>query len=294
MLENKDDKDKPKYAFWGGNEENSEIIRKVYNNNFDELPVSLREQLNKTGKNNLRGDIVKILLTTKTGAEGIDLHNVRQVHIIEPYWNPVRTKQVEGRAVRVGSHKQLPAKERTVEIYRYLSVIKKEDLESDKVIEDDSEGLSSDQVLFKISNTKLEIMNDLLRLIKEASIDCSSNLEETLDETNKFKCLSFGSNVSRNEYSYIPNIKAEYEDSEKKRRIKKTKWMPQFFTMKIKGVMMKFAFKEAPEGEPNLMFDAESTKSGQPGDAIGEFTIIESENAEGNKVKKRKIKFYKN
>ena len=38
-----------------------------------------------SGKNNLRGDIIKILLTTKTGAEGIDLKNVRQVHIVEPF-----------------------------------------------------------------------------------------------------------------------------------------------------------------------------------------------------------------
>ena len=44
---------------------------------------------------------MKILLTTKTGAEGIDLKNVRQVHIVEPYWNPVRLKQVKGRAIRV-------------------------------------------------------------------------------------------------------------------------------------------------------------------------------------------------
>ena len=35
-----------------------------------------------TPKNNLCGDILHVLMTT-TGAEGIDLHNVRQVHIIE-------------------------------------------------------------------------------------------------------------------------------------------------------------------------------------------------------------------
>ena len=62
----------------------------------------------------------KILLTTKTGVEGIDLKNVRQVHVVEPYWNPVRIKQVKGRAVRVGSHLQLPPKDRTVDIFFYL------------------------------------------------------------------------------------------------------------------------------------------------------------------------------
>ena len=122
----------------GGDEEMSDIIRKVYNNDFEELPKSLKSQSEKSGKNNLRGDILKVLLTTKTGAEGIDLHNVRQVHVVEPFWNPM-VKQVKGRAVRVGSHVQLPPSDRTVEIFTYLASITKPQLKSDKQIADDSE-----------------------------------------------------------------------------------------------------------------------------------------------------------
>ena len=71
-------------------------------------------------------------MTTKTGAEGIDLHNVRQVHIIEPYWNPVRLKQVRGRAVRVNSHRKLPKADRTVDIYTYVAEAKEEQLKAEK------------------------------------------------------------------------------------------------------------------------------------------------------------------
>ena len=53
VFENEDDVDKPKYAMWGGDEEMSDIIRKVYNNDFEELPKSLKSQLEKSGKNNL-------------------------------------------------------------------------------------------------------------------------------------------------------------------------------------------------------------------------------------------------
>lgn len=89
--ENPEDVNKPKFAFWGGGKpEESEIIRKIYNNEFKDLPKTLKEQLEKTSKTNLRGESIELLLTTKTGAEGIDLKNVRQVHIVEPYWNPVR------------------------------------------------------------------------------------------------------------------------------------------------------------------------------------------------------------
>ena len=41
---------------------------------------------------NLRGSIVKIIMITQSGSEGISLKNVRQVHITEPYWNKISNK----------------------------------------------------------------------------------------------------------------------------------------------------------------------------------------------------------
>ena len=40
-------------------------------------------------------------MTTKQGAEGLNTKNVRQLHVVEPYWNPVRLDQVIGRAVEL-------------------------------------------------------------------------------------------------------------------------------------------------------------------------------------------------
>lgn len=36
---------------------------------------------------NIHGEVIKILLVSKTGAEGLDLKYGRQVHILEPYWD---------------------------------------------------------------------------------------------------------------------------------------------------------------------------------------------------------------
>ena len=33
------------------------------------------------------------MMISPAGAEGINLNNVRQVHILEPYWNEVRIEQ---------------------------------------------------------------------------------------------------------------------------------------------------------------------------------------------------------
>jgi len=272
VFQHPDDKEKPKFAFWGGDQEKSDIIRKVYNNQFELLPTTLRKQLE--GQSNIYGDVIKILMTTKSGAEGIDLQNVRQVHVVEPYWNPIRTQQVKGRAVRVGSHLQLPKKDRTVEIYTYLSVITKDDLKSDLTILDDKGGLSSDQVLYEISQKKKKIMTEFLDLIKETSVDCEINSKETKSSNTEFKCLEYPSSSNRDDYSFVPNIKNEYIDSEKKRRIK---LVPKAFTFKkinINGKMIHFAVKKSSKpSEPNLLYDKEKVlvNPKKPGPVLGEF-----------------------
>ena len=61
------------------------------------------------------------MIISGAGAEGISLTCVRQVHILEPYWNYVRIDQVFGRAIRMNSHSELPPDDRTVEQYLYIS-----------------------------------------------------------------------------------------------------------------------------------------------------------------------------
>ena len=281
VYEYDDDVDKPKYAFWGGDELESDIIRKIYNNQFDLLPPTIRTQMeeyNKTDENgdkegNKRGQIISILMTTKTGAEGIDLQNVRQVHIVEPYWNPVRTEQVKGRAVRVKSHTQLPEKDRTVEIFTYLSIISESDLASDITIRDDKGGKTSDQVLFDISQKKLDVMKHLLQLIKEASIDCNVNLNETKSPDNDFTCMSYPSSVTSNNYSYHPNIRDDHVDSERTRRIEEKEVEYTSISLSLFKQQLEFKLKESDDdSKPGLLYHAEQINMGNPpGDPIGSY-----------------------
>ena len=59
-------------------------------------------------------------MITASGAEGISLMSTKYVHIVEPYWHPVRIDQVIGRARRICSHKNLPESDRTVDVFLYL------------------------------------------------------------------------------------------------------------------------------------------------------------------------------
>jgi hypothetical protein len=96
---------------------------------FTELPAEMSKVLVEAGfTGNLTGELCRVFCITSAGAEGLSLRNVRRVHIMEPYWNHVRTDQVKGRAVRICSHIDLDyssdpsLNQRTVEVYTYCSV----------------------------------------------------------------------------------------------------------------------------------------------------------------------------
>jgi superfamily II DNA or RNA helicase len=55
--------------------------------------------------------------------EGVSLLRVRQVHIIEPYWNMSRLEQVIGRAIRFCSHKDVEPEKRVVKVYIYIATV---------------------------------------------------------------------------------------------------------------------------------------------------------------------------
>ena len=281
------DASKPNYAFWGEDAEQSDLIRKIYNNEYDELPTQLRDQVKRMG-DNLHGKVIKVLMTTKSGAEGIDLKNVRQVHVVEPYWNPVRVKQVKGRAVRVNSHVQLPKDERKVEIYTYLSEITPAQKKSDKTIKDDKDGQSSDEALFELSQKKLQVMEELLRIIKEVSVDCSLNIAETYSDDEPFKCLNFGTKLTRENYSYVPNITDEHVDSEKRRRIKTV----DIKLKKIKIQGKEYYLVDNPDDDGSLIYplNEDITKTGKLGKPIGTYKLVDGKPKVTLKQKKKKTK----
>ena len=121
---------------------------------------------------NKKGNLIRVFLSTKAGAEGINLMNVRQVDIMEPYWNEMRIKQAIGRAIRQCSHASLPPQERTVDIYHYVSTIKthvSEDISASGSPE------SSDEYVRQIANNKQQVIDKVEKLMKEVAIDCKLN-----------------------------------------------------------------------------------------------------------------------
>jgi len=76
-----------------------------------------------TSPENKYGELVKVVLITRAASEGVDFKFLRQVHIMEPWYNMNRIEQIIGRGVRNNSHCMLPFEERNVEIYLHGTLL---------------------------------------------------------------------------------------------------------------------------------------------------------------------------
>lgn len=119
-------------------------------------------------KENIHGDIIKIVIGSKVLSEALTLKEVRQVHIYEPDWNLSRIDQVTGRAIRHGSHARLPVRERNVEIYKYCAVT--------------SNLMESVDVAKYIKAERKDIyIKELERMMAQSSFGCLLNKARNID-----------------------------------------------------------------------------------------------------------------
>ena len=228
-----EDLGKPSYALYTGTEttEEKEIIRRIYNGEWDYVPTNISNELKKIANNNNMGEIIKVLMITSSGSEGINLRNTRYVHIMEPYWHPVRMEQVIGRARRICSHKNLPRALQTVEVFVYLMVFSAEQLKSDDAIElkrkDLSKGepklpVTSDQLLYEISEIKANLSLQLTDAIKESAFDCYIY--------SNGKCFNFG-DPTNTKFSYVPDYSNQQNDITVKANKRKIEWEGKTITL---------------------------------------------------------------
>ncbi|ARF10809.1 DEAD/SNF2-like helicase [Hokovirus HKV1] len=131
---------------------------------------------------NIHGKIIKIMLISQAGAEGLSLMNVRQIHIMEPYWNEVRITQLIGRGVRQCSHKDLPMEERYVDVYRYKSIKRKPDT------------TSTDQLIENLARQKASLIDSFLNILKEVAIDCKLYEKDNM-LNEQYNCFQFDQDV---------------------------------------------------------------------------------------------------
>jgi superfamily II DNA or RNA helicase len=120
-----------------------------------------------TNINNINGEKIKVILISKAGSEGVDFKYIRQVHILDPWYNMNRMEQIIGRAVRNMSHKDLPFEKRNVEIYLHATLLEKNQEEA------------ADLYIYRVAEYKATQIGRVTRLLKEVSVDCILNHDQT-------------------------------------------------------------------------------------------------------------------
>ena len=86
----------------------------------EEVFTFYKEQYNLS--NNINGNMIKIIIGTTNMIEGVSLNNVRQIHIMQPWYNISRNEQIVGRGVRQCSHINLDFNLRNVTIFNYVAI----------------------------------------------------------------------------------------------------------------------------------------------------------------------------
>ena len=151
-------------------------------------PEIRTEIINKfNSSDNKNGEQINILLLSGAVAEGIDLKRIRHVHIMEPFWNYARINQVKTRAIRYGSHVDMPENDRNVQVYIYLSDYPIGYPQS-KIKE-----LTTDNDLYIKSIDNMTIINTFIQAVAESSIDCSlhrPHIDEIIKEKINCKLCS--------------------------------------------------------------------------------------------------------
>lgn len=77
---------------------------------------------------NRGGKLIKVLLITEAGSEGISVLECNNIHIVESSTRENRTNQAIGRVIRYKSHSLLPKEKQFVNVWRYWSIYKDENL----------------------------------------------------------------------------------------------------------------------------------------------------------------------
>ena len=116
---------------------------------------------------NRDGSKVKVILISKAGSEGLDFKHIRQIHILEPWFNMNRLEQIIGRGVRNQSHCALPFEQRNVQIY----------LHATRFEDDDEE--PADLYVYRLAEKKSLQIGKVSRLLKTVAVDCILNIGQS-------------------------------------------------------------------------------------------------------------------
>ena len=109
---------------------------------------------------NRDGSDIRVIITSPITAEGVDFRYVRQIHLIDPWWNMSRIEQIIGRGLRTCSHALLEPKKQNCTVY--LHVVRTGD--GNECYDEYTYRVLVEEKAIKIANVR--------RILAESAMDC--------------------------------------------------------------------------------------------------------------------------
>ena len=70
---------------------------------------------------NKNGELIKVIIGSSVTGEGIDFKNIREIHVIDPWYHLNKLEQIIGRGIRYCSHSMLDKSNRNVTVYLHTT-----------------------------------------------------------------------------------------------------------------------------------------------------------------------------
>lgn len=162
----------PRYAAYSNDDPQcASAVLSIFNSRLGDAPASVRSSELVRRGSNVDGGLLRALLITQSGAEGIQTRNVRKVLIVEPFWHFDRLGQVIGRARRAHSHDDLPPDKRFFDVRIYVAVMTPEQAKRHRA----DSGETSDQYVLGVAERKRKLIQQLLGVLKRSAVDCDAS-----------------------------------------------------------------------------------------------------------------------
>lgn len=154
---------------------------------LNEYINTARSEANKTG------DVIRVIIASGAGGEGIDLKYIRQMHIMEPHFHFSMIEQAVGRAIRNKSHTALPLVDQNCTVFYHGTKYPKNEKET------------VDMHIYRMAIHKKNATNNVRKIIQEHSITCEFFKEANIFNYDKYLNKTIRDSKGR-EFKFTENM----------------------------------------------------------------------------------------
>jgi hypothetical protein len=141
---------KPAYCILSG-ETDKEIMGSTH---IDDLLKDINAPENQNGEK------IKVVVISPVAGEGLSFKNIREMHILDPWYHLNNQEQAIGRAIRNCSHSSLPIEQRNVTVFLHTTVYP------------DNHKETSDLHAYRLASIKYQHIQEVDHIIQENALDC--------------------------------------------------------------------------------------------------------------------------